>query len=127
MHLSKQVPILSQLLDEVLSKPISIPQDPDPLRFFYFSRMNLALKFNNLSAKDMLTVDLRLILNQMHEQFKECPDCLEQQTNTSLFWIVGVNSLGREIYFIFPPNYTNAKVEQEKTKIMTKYFANLFL
>lgn len=70
-HLSKQVPILSQLMDEVLVKASpgqSTPTpDPDPLRFFYFSRMNLAIKFNNLSSKDMLTVDLRLILNQMHE------------------------------------------------------------
>ena len=47
--------------------------------------------------------------------------------NTSFYWVVGINSLGREIYLIFPPNYTNAKVEQEKTKIMTKYFANLFI
>lgn len=125
------MPILSQLIDEVLvkSSPGQSPAspDPDPLRFFYFSRMNLAIKFNNLTTKDMLTVDLRLILNQMHEQFNDNPDCQELQTNTSFYWIVGINSLGREIFLIFPPNYTNAKVEQEKTKIMTKYFANLFL
>ena len=47
--------------------------------------------------------------------------------NTSYYWIVGVNSLGREIYLIFPPNYSNVKVEQEKTKIMNSYFANLFV
>ena len=47
--------------------------------------------------------------------------------NTSYFWIVGINSLGREIYLIFPPNYSNAKVEQEKTKIMHTYFSNLFV
>ena len=89
--------------------------------------MNLAIKLSNLSNKEVFTNDLKLILCQLHQQFVEDPDCLEQQMNTSYFWVVGLNSLGREIYLIFPPNYSNAKVEQEKNKIMHTYFANLFV
>ena len=120
------MPILSQLLDQIVAKPTQSLQE-DPLRFFYFSRMNLAVKLSNLVSKDVLTVELKLILAQLHQQFLDDPDCLEQQMNTSYFWVVGINSLGREIYFIFPPNYSNAKVEQEKNKIMQTYFASLFV
>lgn len=42
--------------------------------------------------------------------------------NTGFYWVAGVNSLGREIYLVFPPNYSSAKVEQEKTKILKTYF-----
>ena len=120
------MPILSQLLDQIVAKPTQSLQE-DPLRFFYFSRMNLAIKLSNLSSKDVFSNDLKLILCQLHQQFVEDPECLEQQMNTSYFWIVGINSLGREIYLIFPPNYSNAKVEQEKNKIMHTYFSNLFI
>ena len=89
--------------------------------------MNLAIKLSNLQSKEVFSNDLKLILCQLHQQFEEDPDCLEQQMNTSYFWVVGINSLGREIYFIFPPNYSNAKVEQEKNKIMQTYFASLFV
>jgi hypothetical protein len=40
---------------------------------------------------------------------------------------VGINSIGREIYLVFPPNYTSAKVDAEKNKIMKTYFQNLFI
>ena len=87
----------------------------------------MAIKLSNLATKEVFNTDLKLILSQMHMQFMEDPDCLEQQMNTSFYWVVGINSLGREIYLIFPANYSNVKVEQEKTKIMNTYFANLFV
>jgi hypothetical protein len=89
--------------------------------------MNLALKIENLGSKDVLTLDLKHILNQMHMQFQEDPEnCLEQSTNTAYYWVTGVNCLGREIYLVFPPNYSSVKVEQEKNKILKTYFKNLF-
>ena len=75
-HLSRQIPILSQLLDQIVAKP-QLSQQEDPLRFFYFSRMNLAIKLSNLASKEVFNVDLKLILNQMHMQFLQDPDCLE--------------------------------------------------
>lgn len=125
-YMSRQVVVLSQLLDQQISKPLPAA-DSEPVRFFYFSKMNLALKISNLASKDVLTLDLKHVLNQMHAQFRDDPEnCLEQVTNTAFFWVVGVNTLGREIYLVFPPNYSSVKVEQEKQKIMNTYFVNLF-
>jgi len=42
--------------------------------------------------------------------------------NNSYYWLVGINSSGREIYLIFPPNYTSSKVDLEKKKILAAYF-----
>ena len=60
-HLNRQVPILSQLLEQIVNRPQPIQQD-DPLRFFYFSRMNLAIKLSNLQSKEVFSGDLKLIL-----------------------------------------------------------------
>jgi hypothetical protein len=38
-----------------------------------------------------------------------------------------VNTLGREIYLVLPPNYSSVKVEQEKNKILKTYFQKLFM
>ncbi len=125
-YMSRQVVVLSQLLDQQISKPLPSPES-ESVRFFYFSKMNLALKISNLISKDVLTLDLKHILNQMHNQFQEDQEnCVEQCMNTAYYWVVGINSLGREIYLVFPPNYTSIKVETEKQKIMQTYFMNLF-
>lgn len=47
--------------------------------------------------------------------------------NTAFYWVTGVNTLGREIYLVFPPNYSSVKVEQEKNKILKSYFGKLFM
>jgi len=121
-YLSKQVGILSQQLDSQVSRP-QAQSDTDQVRFFYFSKMNLAIKIDGLLSKDVLTLDLKHILNQMHQQFQEDPEnCLEQTMNTGFYWVAGINSLGREVYLIFPPNYSSSRVEQEKSKILKTYF-----
>jgi hypothetical protein len=58
--------VVSQLLDQIVIKQPAPPQQ-DPVKFFYFSKMNLALKISNLQSKDVLTLELKLILNQIHE------------------------------------------------------------
>lgn len=82
----------------------------------------MALKFSNLITREILTPDLTLLINQMHETFVQDSDCLEQHMNNSFYWVVGIQSLGREIYLIFPPNFSALKVEQEKKKIVQLYF-----
>ena len=83
----------------------------DPIRFIYFNQMNLALKFSNLINKDVFTPELILSINQMHDAFLNDSECMEQHMNNSFYWLVGINSRGREFYLIFPPNYTSAKVD----------------
>ncbi len=58
----------------------------------------------------------------MHDSFINDSDCVEQQMNNSIYWIVGIMSYSREIYLIFPPNYSSAKVDMEKKKILAAYF-----
>lgn len=77
--------------------------------------------------KEIFTPELILQINQIHESFQNDPDCMEQHMNNSYYWVVAINSMGREIYLIFPPNYTSAKVEVEKKKILAMYFQNLFI
>jgi hypothetical protein len=99
----------------------------DPIRFLYYNRLNMAVKFSNLVSKEVFTPELILTVNQMHEAFDSDPECVEQHMNNSFYWVVGLSSLGREIYLIFPPNYTSAKVDVEKKKILAMYFQNLYL
>jgi hypothetical protein len=88
--------------------------------------MNLALKISNLISKDVLTLDLKHILNNMHNQFqKDQENCVEQFINNAYYWVVGISSFGREIYLVSPPNYTSIKVETEKQKIMQTSFMSL--
>jgi hypothetical protein len=47
--------------------------------------------------------------------------------NTAFYWVTGVNTMGREIYLVFPPNYSSVKVEQEKNKLLKTYFGKLFM
>lgn len=89
--------------------------------------MNLALKFSNLLDKDVFNLNMILLVNQMHDNFMTDSDCQEQHMNNSYYWLVGINSMGREIYLIFPPNYNSTKVESEKKKILGMYFQNLFV
>jgi len=63
----------------------------------------------------------------MHAKFVNDKDVVEQVQNTSIYWLIGFCSIGREIYLIFPANYTANKVDIEKKKIMDAYFENLFL
>jgi len=49
----------------------------DPIRFLYYNRLNLALKFSNLMTKDVFTPELILTINQMHESFECDPECVE--------------------------------------------------
>jgi len=58
----------------------------------------------------------------MHENFAEDPDLQEQQQNNQQYWLVGLNTCGREIYMIMPASYSSTKVEQEKKKNVGLYF-----
>ena len=118
------LPPISHQLDQVLSKVLG---KEDPLRIIYFNQLNRALKFSNLINKEVFTPELILSINQMHETFQNDSDCMEQHMNNSFYWLVGIHSQGREIFFIFPPNYTSAKVDTEKKRNLAQYFQNLFV
>jgi len=122
--LSLHVPAVSAQLESVVSKLVI---KEDPIRFLYYNRLNLALKFSNMITKDVFTPELILTVNQMHEAFECDPECVEQHMNNSFYWVVGISSLGREIYMVFPPNYTSAKVDVEKKKVLAMYFQNLYI
>lgn len=57
----------------------------------------------------------------------EDEDLQEQQQNNQQYWLVGINTCGREVYMIMPGNYSSTKVESEKKKNISMYFQNLFL
>jgi Intu longin-like domain 3 len=122
--LTQHVPVVSAQLEAVISKVVV---KEDPIRFLYYNSMNMAIKFSNLVSKEVFTPELILTVNQMHESFDSDPECLEQHMNNSFYWVVGLSSLGREIYLIFPPNYTSVKVDVEKKKILAMYFQNLYI
>lgn len=70
--LQNNLPGLSHQIDSLVSKVLV---KEDPIRFFYFNQMNLAIKFSNMLNKEVFNLDLILLLNQMHEQFQSDPDC----------------------------------------------------
>ena len=55
------------------------------------------------------------------------PDLQEQQQNNQQYWLIGMNTAGREVYMIMPGNYSSTRVETEKKKNIALYFQNLFL
>lgn len=58
--LPRNIPAISNNLDLVISKVLG---KEDPIKFFYFNQMNLALKFSNLITKDVFNLDMILLLN----------------------------------------------------------------
>ena len=73
-HLQKHAPVISQLIDLAVQKVI---QPDDPCKFFYYNESNMAVKVSNLITKDILNYELKLALNQMHENFAEDQDLHE--------------------------------------------------
>jgi hypothetical protein len=49
----------------------------DPIRFMYYNKMNMAVKFSNLVSKEIFTPELILTVNQMHEAFESDAECVE--------------------------------------------------
>jgi len=123
-HLAKHAPVISQLIDIAVNKVL---QPDDPCKFFYYNEGNMAVKVSNLITKEVFNYELKLMLNQMHENFSEDPDLQEQQQNNQQYWLIGLNTCGREIYMIMPSSYSSTKVETEKKKNVAMYFQNLFL
>lgn len=72
--LNLHVPAVSSQLEQVVSKVLT---KEDPIRFLYFNRMNMAVKFSNLVSKEVFTPELILTVNQMHEAFESDPECVE--------------------------------------------------
>jgi hypothetical protein len=122
--LSLHTPAVSQQLDSVITKVLA---REDPIRFIYFNGLNLAVKLSNLVTREVFTPELILALNQARQAFRDDPDCLELHMNNSFYWLVALASQGRQIYLIFPPNFTSTKVDLEKKKILAAYFQNLFV
>ena len=58
--LNKNLPSVTSNLESIVTKVLS---KDDPIRFFYFNHMNLAMKFSNLVTKEIFTIDLILLLN----------------------------------------------------------------
>jgi hypothetical protein len=123
-HLAKHCPVISQLIDLAVSRVL---QPDDPCKFFYYNEGNMAVKVSNLITRDIFNYELKLQLNQMHENFSEDSDLQEQQQNNQQYWLIGLNTCGREIYMIMPSSYSSTKVETEKKRNIGLYFQNLFL
>ena len=70
-HLAKHAPIISQLIDLAVNKVLA---PDDPCKFFYYNEGNMAVKVSNLITRDQFNYELKLQLNQMHENFKEDSD-----------------------------------------------------
>jgi hypothetical protein len=118
-HLAKHAPIISQLIDIAVNKVL---QPDDPCKFFYYNEGNMAVKVSNLITKEIFNYELKLSLDQMHEAFSEDPDLQEQQQNNQQYWLIGLNTCGREVYMIMPASYSSTKVETEKKRNVGLYF-----
>ena len=72
--LGMHVPAVSAQLEGVVSKVLA---KEDPIRFMYYNKMNMAVKFSNLVSKEVFTPELILTVNQMHEAFESDAECVE--------------------------------------------------
>ena len=98
----------------------------DPIRYFYFNKSNQAVKFSNKLTKEIFNIDLRHYINFIHEKMEN--DGLEEYLmNLSQGWIMGVRSLGREIYLVFPSHFSVPKIKEERELILVNYFHNILI
>lgn len=58
--LAMHVPAVSAQLESVVTKVL---QKEDPIRFLYYNKMNMAVKFSNLVSKEVFTPELILTVN----------------------------------------------------------------
>ena len=68
----------------------------------------MAVKVSNLLTREVFDYGLKLQLDQMHQAFAEEPDLMEQQQNNQQYWLIGMNTGGREVYMIMPGSYSSA-------------------
>jgi len=59
-QLNKQLPGTSQMIEQIIQKGVS---SNDQLRFFYFSKMNMAIKFSNDLTKTIFNFELKTLVN----------------------------------------------------------------
>jgi hypothetical protein len=52
------------MLEQIVSKAL---QAEETFRFFLFNHMNVAVKFSNLITREILNIELKLTINQMHD------------------------------------------------------------
>jgi len=93
------------------------------VKFFYFNKSNLAVKFSPSITKDMLNTDLRHFLNVINEKFATNPRLEEFKITTTKYWLVGIKSLSRLLIIMLPVSLAQDKVEEEKIRIVDRYFA----
>lgn len=93
------------------------------VKFFYFNEANLAIKFSPSIGTEVLNTELRHFLNIIKEKFASNPNLEEYKITTSSFWLVGVRSLSRMIVLMLPLSLSLIQMENEKRRIVNRYFS----
>jgi hypothetical protein len=97
------------------------------VKFFYFNEANLAVKYSPSIPIGMFNTELRHFLNIIKEKFNENELLEEYKITTSAFWMIGIKSLWRMIVIMLPLSLSLESMEEEKTRIVNRYFAQFII
>lgn len=95
--------------------------------FFYYNRTNLAVKYSPSIKNQILTTDLRHLLNIINEKFKENEKLTEYQITSHKYWLIGVKSLDRLLVIMLPVSLSQYNADAEKDRIIEKYFSQFIM
>ena len=129
-------------LVKILSGPVAkVVAIEDLHKFIYFNKNNLAAKYSNSITPEMLTRDLKVVLNNIHWELegldetkhfdfwseKDGNEIIEITRKIENWWVTGWRSCEREIYIILPSTFSTTKVKDEIDKLKYSYFHNIFV
>ena len=97
------------------------------VKFFYFNKSNLAVKYSPSVTKQILNTDLRHFCNIIYEKFESNPDLKEYNVTTTRHWLMGIKSLARFLIIILPASLSLDNADREKERIVKKYFAKFIM
>jgi Intu longin-like domain 3 len=109
---------MSKRLDPIVEYNDENPIDQDDLvKFYYFNKINLAIKYTPELSKKVLTNEIRHILNIMKRRFDENSSLTEYQMTSSNNWIIGRQSMSKLLFIILSSSYTQEEAESRANYI----------
>ena len=121
---------IHQTLEEWMDKRAGVVSVEDSFRFIYFNSMNLALK-SCLPFYQIHSDTLR-ILNRMHREFSERPDCISERViqTRKHQWVVAKSSDQRCLYLLIdgPAEsvFNLSQVDEHVQKLTSTVFGNIW-
>lgn len=119
---------MDKKVDPIVEYNDENPLEPeDKVKFFYYNKMNLAIKYTPALSKKVLTNELKHFLNIIKTKFEDNPSMVEYQLSSTSYWILGKQALSRLLVIVLPINLSQADAENRANEIREIYFSTFII